>query len=98
MKGFLPPAFFVFPPALAALIFSFEYKMELNRYDYFKTVSPEPYDLYMITSSLNLDLHKNVQGGISGKMALEKFRNRENNGVSREVKSYEVSASIAFIF
>jgi len=79
-------------------LFTVEYKMEINRYDYFKTVSPEPYDLYMITSDLNLDLHKNVQGGVSGKMALEKFRNRENNGVSRQVKSYEIAASISFIF
>jgi len=79
-------------------VFSLEYKMEINRYDYFKTVSPEPYDLYMIISNLNMDLHKNVQGGISGKMVLEKFRNRDNNDVSRKIKSYEVSASIAFIF
>jgi len=79
-------------------IFSAEYKMEINRYDYFKTVSPEPYDLQMIKSDLKLDLHKNIQGGFSGNMALEKFRNRENNGVSREVLSYQISASISLIF
>lgn len=79
-------------------VFSLEYKMELNRYDYFRTVSPEPYDLQMIISELTLDLHKNVQGGLSGSLAQEKFRNRENNGVSREVRSYEVSASISLIF
>ncbi len=79
-------------------LFTVEYKMEINRYDYFRTVSPEPYDLQMITSDLKLDLHKNVQGGISGSAALEKFRNRENNGISREVMSYQVSASITFIF
>jgi len=79
-------------------IFSLEYKMEINRYDYFKTVSPEPYDLQMITSELKLDLHKNIQGGVSGRLAREQFRNRENNGVSREVMSYELSASISLIF
>jgi len=79
-------------------IFSLEYKMEINRYDYFKTVSPEPYDLQMITSELKLDLHKNVQGGLSAILAQEKFRNRENNGISRELRSYEVSASISLIF
>jgi hypothetical protein len=57
--------------------------MEIDRYDYTKTVSPEPYDLYMLKSSLTLDLHKNVNGGITGIMALEKFRNLENNGISR---------------
>jgi hypothetical protein len=72
--------------------------MEINRYDYFKTVSPEPYDLFMVSSDLNLDLHKNVQGSLSGKMALEKFRNRENNGISRQVLSYEINAGISFIF
>jgi hypothetical protein len=79
-------------------LFSVEYKMEINRYDYFKTVSPEPYDLFMIISDLNLDLHKNVQGSVSGKMALEKFRNRENKGISRQVFSYEVNTGISFIF
>ncbi len=79
-------------------LFTTEYKMEINRYDYFRTVSPEPYDLKMITSDLKLDLHKNVQGGFSGRMALEQFRNRENNGISREVVSYEISASLSLIF
>lgn len=79
-------------------IFSIEYKMERDRYDYFNSVSPEPYDLYMVTSELKLDLHKNVQGGIKGKVALENFRNRENEGVSKQVRSYEISASISIIF
>ena len=79
-------------------VFSLEYRMEKNSYDYLKTVSPEPYDLQMITSGLKMDLHKNVQGGLSGRMALEKFRNRENNGISREVISYEITADVVFIF
>jgi len=79
-------------------VFTVEYKMEINRYDYFKTVSPEPYDLYMVTTDLKMDLHKNVQGGISGKMAVENFRNRENNGISKQVISYGIIASISFIF
>ena len=79
-------------------LFSIEYKMEINRYDYFKTVSPEPYDLFMLITDLNLDLHKNVQGSLTGRMALEKFRNRENNGISRQVLSYDVNAGISFIF
>ena len=72
--------------------------MEIDRYDYTKTVSPEPYDLYMLKSDLSLDLHKNVRGGMAGRMALEKYRNRENNGVSREVFSYEISGTISLIF
>ena len=79
-------------------VFSAEYTMEIDRYDYTKTVSPEPYDLYMLKSDLTLDLHKNVRGGMTGRMALEKFRNRENNGVSREVFSYEISGTISLIF
>ncbi len=79
-------------------LFSIEYRMEINRYDYFKTVAPEPYDLFMLSSNLNLDLHRNIQGSIGGKMAMEKFRNRENNGISREIMSYEVNAGISFIF
>jgi len=79
-------------------VFSVEYKMEKNSYDYLNAVSPEPYDLQMIASGLKMDLHKNVQGGLSGKMALEKFRNRENEGISREVISYEITANVVFIF
>ena len=79
-------------------IFSLEYKMELNRYDYFKTVSPEPYDLQMIISELTLDLHKNIQGALTGKVALENYRDRDTDGLSKQVISYELSAGISFIF
>ncbi len=79
-------------------IFSAEYRMERNSYDYLKTVSPEPYDLQMVTASLKMDLHKNVQGGFSGRMAVENFRNRANDGISRQVVSYELTANVVFIF
>jgi len=79
-------------------VFTIEYSMEIDRYDYTKTVSPEPYDLYMLKSGLTLDLHKNVRGGMTGVMALEKYRNLENNGISREVFSYEISGTISLIF
>lgn len=79
-------------------VFSIEYKQQMNRYDYFQTVSPEPYDLYMLTSDLILDLHKNVQGALTGKMAIENYRNRDTDGISKQVMSYEVSASLSFIF
>ena len=79
-------------------IYSIEYSLMLNRYDYSVTVSPEPYDQHLITSKLTLDLHKNVQGGISGRWALEKFRNRETNGVYREIISYEVGFSFTLLF
>ncbi len=79
-------------------IFTLEYDLEIDRYDYTKTVSPEPYDLHMVKSGLTLDLHKNVKGGMAAAAALEKFRNRENNGISREVVSYEISGNITLIF
>jgi len=79
-------------------LFSIEYKMEINRYDYYIIISPEPYDLFMLTSKLTLDLHKNIQGGISGSLAIENFRNRDDNNITREVFSYEIVGSISFIF
>jgi len=84
---------------LSALpVFSAEYSMSLNRYDYFNSVSPEPYDLFMAKSSLTLDLHKNVKGGLSGALSLERFRNRDDQGISREVLSCEISANITILF
>lgn len=79
-------------------IFSLEYDLLLNRYDYRSTVSPEPYDLHMIKGKLTLDLHKNIQGGLTSRWALEKFRNRETEGVSREVLSYEFGMNFTLIF
>ena len=79
-------------------LFSLEYRMDINRYDYYRIVSPEPYDLFMLTSKLTLDLHKNIQGGISGSLAIENFRNRVDNDINREVFSYEIVGNISFIF
>ncbi len=60
-------------------IFSIEYSLTLNRYDYSKTTSPEPYDQHLLTGKVTLDLHKNIQGGLTGRAALERFRARETN-------------------
>ncbi len=79
-------------------IFSIEYSLLLNRYDYTQTVSPEPYDQHLLTGKLTLDLHKNVQGGLTARWALERFRNRETEGVSREIMSYEVGLNFTLIF
>jgi hypothetical protein len=79
-------------------LFSLEYKMEINRYDYYQIVSPEPYDLFMMTAKLTLDLHKNIQGGISTSLAIENFRSRIDNNINREIFSYEIVGNISFIF
>ncbi|TAL38849.1 MAG: hypothetical protein EPN93_03725 [Spirochaetes bacterium] len=79
-------------------IFSIEYSMLLNRYDYIRTVSPEPYDQHLVTGKLTLDLHKNVQGGLVGRWALEKFRNRETGNVYREIMSYELGMNFSLVF
>ncbi len=82
----------------ASPIFNIEYSLILNRYDYSKTTSPEPYDQHLITGKLILDLHKNVQGGITGRAALERFRSRESNHVIREIQSYEVAFNFSLLF
>ena len=79
-------------------IFSIEYSLLLNRYDYSLTVSPEPYDQHLVTGRLTLDLHKNVQGGLQGRWALEKFRNRDTEGVYREIVSYEIGLNFTLLF
>jgi len=79
-------------------VFSTEYTMKINRYDYTRTVSPEPYDLYFLTGKLTMDLHKNVQGDLLCRCSLENFRNRENNGISRQVLSYEIGVNFSLIF
>lgn len=90
--------FAMFYKLTALPVFSAEYNMALNRYDYFNSVSPEPYDLFMVKSSLTVNLHKNIQGGLAGALSLEKFRNRDDQGVSREVFSFEISANITILF
>jgi hypothetical protein len=79
-------------------IFSIEYSLSLNRYDYSRTTSPEPYDQHLVTGKLTLDLHKNIQGGLTGRAALEKFRARETNNVNREIRSYEIALNFTLLF
>ncbi len=79
-------------------IFSIEYSMLLNRYDYSKTVTPEPYDQFLIRNKLMLDLHKYIQGGIFTTWVLERFRNRETSAISKEIISYEVGFNFSLIF
>ena len=50
-----------------------------------------------MTSRLTLDLHRNIQGGVIGRWALEKFRNRETNGVYREIISYELGLNFTLL-
>ena len=79
-------------------VFNLEYSLLLNRYDYTATVSPEPYDQHLVSGKLTLDLHRNIQGGLTGRWALEKFRNRESDGVYREIISYELGMNFTLLF
>ncbi len=79
-------------------IFSIEYSLLLNRYDYTRTVSPEPYDQHLVSAKLTMDLHKNVQGGIIARWALERYRNRETEGIAREIMSYQVGLNFTLVF
>ncbi len=79
-------------------VFSIEYIMQLNRYNYTETVSPEPYDLYQLKSGLTLNLHKNIKGIFSGAIALENYRNRSDESINSQVLSYELAWSFSLIF
>jgi hypothetical protein len=79
-------------------LFSLEYSLILNRYDYSYSVAPEPYDQHLLTAKLDFDLHKNVKGGITGQMALERWYNRETHGLYREVVSYDAAFSATIVF
>lgn len=79
-------------------IFSIEYLMTLNRYNYQISISPEPYDIYLLLSKITLDLHKNIQGGISSRIALEQFHNRNNNDINKEIFSYELGFHFSLLF
>ncbi|MCX7678258.1 MAG: hypothetical protein N2316_03475, partial [Spirochaetes bacterium] len=79
-------------------IASIEYSLFWNRYEYTVTVSPEPYDQHLCTGKLTLDLHQYIQGGIFGRWAFEKFRNRDTNGVYREIFSYELGLNFTMLF
>ncbi|HRX16431.1 MAG TPA: hypothetical protein P5123_08960, partial [Spirochaetota bacterium] len=79
-------------------MFTIRYDQTLNRYDYKYTVSPEPYDLYMLTQTLELDVHKNIRGGLTGRYALEKYRDRESGNVTDEILSYEYILGLTVLF
>jgi hypothetical protein len=79
-------------------VFALEYSMKMNRYDYVSLTRPEPYDQYLISTRLTLDLHKNVQGGLNARVALEQYRNRYTLNVSREIFSFEVGANFTLRF
>ena len=79
-------------------IFRIEYYMALNRYNYTFYTSPEPYDLYSISSNLTLNVHKNIQGLIIARGILERFRNRETNSTNREIVSYELGFQFSLLF
>ncbi len=79
-------------------IWSIEYSMLLNRYNYSTSASPEPYDQYLLSSKLTLDLHRNIRGGLVGRCAYEQFRNRETNNVYRKIVSYELGVNFTLLF
>ena len=79
-------------------IVSLEYSLLLNRYDYSETVSPEPYDQHLVTGKLTMDLHENIQGGVRARYALERFRNRDTEGINREIRSYEIALNFSLLF
>ncbi|MCL1911283.1 MAG: hypothetical protein FWG13_03660 [Leptospirales bacterium] len=79
-------------------IFKSELTVQMKAYEYAETTSPEPYDLYMLTNTLTLDLHKYVQGSLSSVIALENFRDVGTNGIRSQVFSYAVTFQLALIF
>lgn len=83
---------------VASPIFSVEYSLLLNRYNYTVSASPDPYDQHLVTGKLTLDLHRNVQGGLIGRWALEKYRNSDTDNVYREIISYELGMNFTLLF
>lgn len=79
-------------------LFSLEYSLILNRYDYSYSVSPEPYDQHLLTAKLDADIHKNVRGGFTAQMALERWYNRETHGLYRQIVSYDVAFNVTIKF
>jgi hypothetical protein len=90
--------FAAFYKLTASPIFTFEYIMAINRYDYTLSVSPQPYDSYLFNMKLTLDLHKNIQGGLQSRFALEQYRSWLTTGISREVFSYEIGLNFTLLF
>ncbi len=79
-------------------IFTLEYSMKMNRYEYASLVRPEPYDQHLISTKLTLDLHKNIQGALRARFALEQYRNRYTINISREIFSFEVGGNFTLRF
>lgn len=96
--GWMYNYFAGFYDLVASPVFTSEFMVSLDRYDYYEALSPEPYDLYMISTGLNLDLHENIQGGFSARMALERFRDREDNSIVQEIFSYELGFRFTILF
>ena len=74
------------------------YEFLFNRYDYEYTVSPEPYDMHLITADLDIDIHRNIQGGLTSRWAFEKIRNRETGNVYKEIFSYELLFAMTLLY
>lgn len=92
---------------LAAMpIFNIEYAMKINRYDYLLTTSPQPLDSHIVATRLILDLHKNLQGGLNARFAVEQYWNRKNlnyynmkaSDLKREIFSYEIGGNLTLLF
>jgi len=79
-------------------VFSLECKTEINRYDYINSVSPEPYDLYYLKSGLVMNIHKYVKGEVAGAVMLERFYSRDDEALTSEVFSFEISGKLSIIF
>lgn len=79
-------------------MFLISYELLLNRYDYENSVSPEPYDMHLVTNSINIDVHKNLQGNIDLEWAFERFRSRDTGDIYSEVLTIELNFGLTLIF
>ena len=82
----------------APISFSPQRPMELDRYDYKISLSPWPYDVHLFTTKLILDLHKNIQGELQSRLAVEQYRHMDSLNVNREIFSYEIGFSFKLLF
>ncbi len=83
---------------VAPPIFTASYDLALNRYDYTSTLSPEPYDSHLFTLKLSMDIHKNIQGSLHSRLAVEQYRHRDTDKLTGEVFSYELGFNFSLIF
>lgn len=79
-------------------MFYLEYNMLLNYYNYQDTVSIEPFDQHILNSRLLLNLHNNIQGGITGKWGVENYYSREDHVLTKQISSIEVGMQLSIIF